>query len=283
MRAVTASSTALERVLVADASSEGGTSASQFYVVKGACSSMRSACAVACRSVSDKVKFAQQATTSEGNSIPLQLSAQKSVDGEKAEVIGSSVDSPLSGSVHAEAPKPRLAVRPASGEGSAWEAAHVRVEEPLGNKGGRRRRRQRRSKQQADSGNEIEANLEDVVLAETGTQTDEVVRVEGVRRSERLRESREKVEKPEVRGFLRDRITGLELEEKSQRLAIIREAWRDFNSGERLSLAQYLKIAGLVCEGYLQAMPSLGFQLRNWGVWERYVKDAEFKKYRHSN
>ena len=87
----------------------------------------------------------------------------------------------------------------------------------------------------------------------------------------------------EVRNFLRDRITDLELEEKSQRLAIIREAWRDYNSGERVSLVQYLKIAGLVCEGYLQKMPGLGYHLRDWGSWEWYVKDAEARKFRHSS
>eukprot|EP00243_Klebsormidium_subtile_P007531 TRINITY_DN3352_c0_g1_i1.p1 TRINITY_DN3352_c0_g1~~TRINITY_DN3352_c0_g1_i1.p1 ORF type:complete len:311 (-),score=4.36 TRINITY_DN3352_c0_g1_i1:343-1275(-) len=295
VQAVKASAAALEQVLVASAQGDGKTPAgpskpalevkSLLRAVKGACSALQSACTVACRTLSDKVKMIQRGNATEGCSELLaRSSAQENGNGSQAHGIVSSGDLAFSTFVSLNAPKPSVVLAPTMSDGSGLskEVTEVGlVDEPLGKMRGRR---QRRSKKHAAEREVEEGGLEcDKSFVDAGTQTEVtgISETEGeyggvqTRRSERLRE------KAENEGFLTDRISGLsDRQEFHQRARIMTDAWKAYEFRHGVSMVQYLKIAGLVCEGYLTEGP--GFSHRDqkgWSEWESFVKEAELQKY----
>lgn len=292
VQAVKASAAALEQVLAStecDGRIPAGPSTSTLEVksslriVKGACSALQGACTVACRTVSERVKIIQRGTATGSCSDSFAHSpAQNSGNGLKALETGSGGDPAILDSSPSDAPKPPAALAPAVNDGSGppEEVESVFVGESLGKSRGRRHRR---SKKQAtetaeEGGIEYEKSFVDV-----GTQTEATEVIESNksergsgemdvrRRSERLRE------KDQNDGFLTDRITGSE--DKSKCVSIMSDAWKAYQFGHGVSLVQYLKIAGLICEGYLKEGPEFSHRDRKgWKDWEKFVEEAERKK-----
>lgn len=131
----------------------------------------------------------------------------------------------------------------------------------------RRRRARRRRHAKVEMTLVDSASLAAVSVVEQGTQTLETSDEIEVRRSERLKTL------VESKGFPVDKISELEHSERVLRKEILRDAWKDYDF-RRITLVQYLKVASLVCEGFLREGPDADYRrvTRHWGLWEPFVR-----------